>query len=555
MNKQNKNNKIYERIIEFEKCKNDFFYFCENYIFLELPGENKLFKLYKKQKELIELVQKDRDVLVLKSRQVGISTTIQAYACWLVVFFSNVHVGIISKDSAESTSFARYIMGMIDKLPKWMTPKFNKRTERSFILSNGCEIRVTPVNPVAPEKTLRGFTTTFLIIDEAAFISYIDEAWTSLVPSLSTSQKGARDAGVPYGTVILSTPNKTGGKGKWFFEKYQNAVLGKNVFKQFTIHWRDIEELANDPDWFKQQCALFDNDPRKIEQELELKFLAISGSFFDEKVMIELQKEKPKPIQVMNFYGNEAWMFKKPEKEKFYLIGVDTATEYGSDFSAISVWDYETIEQVFEFQGKLPVTDFIKVVQFTLLSYPGIVIAESNSIANQVREYFSKSEYSSMFYNERQANDKLVPGITTNAKTRPLMIDAMYSYITQFPEIVKSKRLAMELIGLIQKPNGKVEAESGERDDIVMSACFAFYVRKYDPPLNFMLRNPNSVESQHFNKIMNMNDGINIFQTEEKFNENPEKYISNLNSQILKNIKDNYDTGIINTFNFFKDNF
>jgi hypothetical protein len=63
------------------------------------------------------------------------------------------------------------------------------------------------------------------------------------------------------------------------------------------------------------------------------------------------------------------------------------------------------------------------------------------------------------------------------------MIDALYSYITQYPESVKSERLALELTALVTKTNGRVEADTGCHDDLALSTSCVFYVRKYDPPM------------------------------------------------------------------------
>jgi len=499
-----------ERLVrEFIHCKNDFIYFCSNYIKIELPGGDITLNPYNKQKELVSYIHKNKFVIVLKSRQIGISTIIQAYIAWLTVFYDNVVVGVISKDAPEATDFARHVMSMIDKLPLWMRPKFKKRTERAFILNNGCKTYATPVAPNAPEKTLRGKAVTLLIIDEAAFIKYIDDAWTAIVPALSTSQMHAKKNGVPYGTIVLSTPNKTVGVGKWFYEKYMNAVSNDGIFKDFTIYWKDIQELANDSSWYQTQCQLFDNDKRKIAQELELKFLSTSGTFFDEQTVTTLQ-EKTKdiiPIEKLKLFNGEIWVFSRSIPNRYYIIGVDTAPEHGEDRSAITVWDYETLEQVWEYQGKCKVQDFEKVVKFACAQYPGSLVIESNSYGNQIVEGINSSEYSIMMYNEKRGESKMVPGLSTNAKTRPLMIDALYSYITQFPEIVKSKRLALELTGLITKNSGKVEGESGEHDDLAMSAALAFYVRKYDPPM-MLETNKFSEISNSMNNIINMNDDI-----------------------------------------------
>ena len=479
-----------EFVVEYLRCKGDFDYFCRTYILIEVPGKDVLLKPYKKQVELIDLVEFKHYVLVLKSRQIGISTIIQAYSAWLTIFYDNAVIGIISKDGKEATDFARAIRGMIEKLPDWMKPPrgplglgFAKRTEQSFILTNGSKVFASPVNPNAPDKTLRGKAITFLVIDEAAFVHYIDTAWTSMVPALSTNQMQAKKANVPYGTVVLSTPNKTIGIGEWYFKRYQKAVSRDDIFEPFVIHWKMIPELADDPDWYKTQCALFDNDPRKIAQELELKFLPAEGSFFEPDTVEKVQDAVTTPIEKLKLFNGEVWRFANPIPGRHYIMGVDTAPEHGEDRSAVTVWDYETLEQVCEYQGKCKVLDFVKVVQVLATQYPGTIVVESNSYGNQVVEQLNNSEFSFMIYKEKRGKTTVLPGLSTNTKTRPLMIDALYSYITQYPEIVKSERLALELTGLVSKTSGKVEADTGCRDDLALATSCVMYVRKYDPPM------------------------------------------------------------------------
>jgi hypothetical protein len=478
-------------VAEYLRCKNDFHYFCANYIYIEIPGVDILLRPYNKQSELIDTIEKKKYVLVLKSRQIGISTIVQAYAAWLTVFFNNVVIGIISKDGAEATDFARVIRGMVEKLPDWMKPLggsqgrgLAKRTERSFILTNGSKVYASPVNPNAPDKTLRGKALTFLVIDEAAFVGHVEAAWTSMVPALSTNQMQARKAGIPYGTVVLSTPNKTIGIGQWYFEQYMRAISRDDIFEPFVIHWKMIPELADDPYWYDTQCKLFNYDPKKIAQELELKFLPAEGSFFEADTVEKMQNACVNPIEKLRVFNGEIWKFQEAYPNKTYMIGVDTAPEHGADKSAITVWDYQTLEQVWEYQGKCKVLDFLKVVQIAATQYRnGPIIVESNSYGNQVVEHLGQSNFSSRLYREKRGPHTIVPGLSNNAKTRPLMIDALYSYMSQYPESVRSQRLALELTGLVSKSSGKVEADTGCHDDLALSAACCMYVRKYDPPL------------------------------------------------------------------------
>jgi len=534
-------------IKEYLKCKTDFEYFCPRYIYIETPGKDISLNPYNKQVELTRSIEKFKYLIVLKSRQTGISTIVQAYITWLITFYDNVVVGIISKNGKEATHFARTVRGMIEKMPDWMKPPggargrgFQKKTEQSFILTNGSKIYAEPVNPNAPEKTLRGKAVTLLVIDEAAFVDHLETAWVSMVPALSTSQMMARKNNVPYGTVILSTPNKTVGVGQWYFKNYQKAISNEDLFKPFIIHWRSIPELVNDPLWYKTQCSMFDNDHRKIAQELELKFLPPEGSFFDAETIEAVQNSVTQPIKKFHLFNGEIWVFRDAIPGRQYIMGVDTAPEHGNDRSAITVWDYETMEQVWEYCGKCRVLDFVKVVKVAVAQYPGVVVIESNHCGNQVVEQMYNSEFSFMVYQETRGQHTKYPGLSTNVKTRPLMIDALYSYITQYPEIVKSERLALELAGLITKTNDRVEHDSGCRDDLPMSAACCMYVRKYDPPLMMSLTQQQELLTDVVS-VMDFND-IKVFNKEQI-----------TNSDIIKRVKDDSVTGFVDILSFFKE--
>ena len=172
-------------VSEYLKCKQNFEYFCRNYVYLELPGGDKKFVPYQKQLELINLIKLEKHVIVLKSRQIGISTVVRVYSAYLCIFYENVVIGIISKDGGEATDFGRGIKQIISKIPIWMKPTggpltnkgFEKSNEQSFIMSNGSKLFVATVAPIAPEKTLRGKSLCFLVIDEAAFINKLEEVW------------------------------------------------------------------------------------------------------------------------------------------------------------------------------------------------------------------------------------------------------------------------------------------------------------------------------------------------------------------------------------------
>jgi len=557
-----------QQVLEYMRCKGDPIYFITHYVYIELPGGDLLFNLYGKQREYIKTILEFNHVICLKSRQTGVSTTTQAYCAWLLLFHDNVNIGVISKDGREASRFATIVKGMVDKVPDWMKPPkgaagpgFKVANVQQFVLTNGSSMRSAVVDPKAPNKSLRGSPIGLLILDECAHIGRLQAAWESLVPTLATAQKHARSQGIPYGTILISTPNKACGDGLFFYNRYMESTsyefckkedMPEGTFKNFTVYWRDIPELADDPHWFEQQKVLFSGDEKRIAQELELQFVPTEGTFFDTKTCSIIQKNTKDivPEHVYKLFNGECWEFAKPILNRHYIIGVDVASEYGNDKSTITIWDYVTLDQVWEYQGKLPVTDFCKVVEYACATYPGTVVPEANSMGNQVAEYIDRTPYSVMLYKYWRSENNVIRGISTDIKTRPLMMNALYSYVSQYPQMIKSKRLALELIGLTMKNSGKVEADEGGFDDLAMSLAFCCYVRMHDPPLGVDMH---SLQESMFRDILNMNYAdkhSNVFNELEDVDESHQ--LDAANARLMKYAKEEMTDYTNNFFDTFK---
>lgn len=480
---------IEEQLKEFYRCRLDIEYFISTYIEIEEVGGNVNLQMHGAQKRVLKSILEKHYVIMLKSRQVGMSTIIQAYITWVCTFYKNITVGLVSKDGAEATDFAKKVMSMIKTLPPWMRPKFTKDTEQTFMLDNGCKFYSSQVNSSRPESLFRGKSVTIAVLDEAAHCPYIDEAYTGFGPTLFKAHKVAKTKNVPFSTIVISTPNKTIGIGGWFYKLWCNSQQENSLFKPEEIHWKDIPEFRDDTNWYKQQCLVLGNDLNKIRQELDMQFLSSTNSFFDADTVEDLNTVAKEPINKIRLEGELLFQYRHFNSNKFYLIGIDTATAYGEDFSAIQVIDYETCEQVAEFRSKLRVDDFCKIIEKLYTIFPrSLLIPESNACGNQVVEYFTKrASLARIYIPKKNANSKNLKrkykyGISTSAITRPLIIDSLYTYIKEKPDIIKSKRTILELIGLITKTNGRVEADVGNTDDLAMAFAFCTYVRMYDPP-------------------------------------------------------------------------
>ena len=509
---------------EWTKCKNNCEYFITNYVKIPTPGGDELFKLYEPQKDVLNTMVNDHYIVTLKSRQVGMSTLAQGFITWSVTFFENVIVGVLSRSGDEASDFNRKITNMIDSLPEWMKPEYKKRTEQTFILENGCASYSTGVNPANPSSVFRGKSLSILILDEAAFVVNIQDAFTSCGPSLVKAQKSARECGNPYATFIISTPNRTSGTGKFYFDMWQRANSGESIYKPVVLKWNMIKEFADDPNWYKTQCEILNNVEWRIAQELNCEFISGGDAFLPSKTIKDLQAAETEAIRDVNLDGAVLTQWKDIDRDRFYLIGVDTASAFGTDSSTIEVIDYIDCEQVAELKFKGRVDEFCPIIAKVATMYPNhLIIPEANSFGNQVCEYLTRRSDNFNLYQTKERTPVLNSkarnkpkyryGIYTNPKNRPLIMDALYTALTENPACIKSRNAILELIGLVNDKHGKVQAEEGEHDDLSMALAFCFYVREYDPPtgLRSILNSKEMLEDTM--QIVGWNDNGNGLNT------------------------------------------
>ena len=119
-------------------------YFINNYSKITHPIEGLIpFKLYNFQKEAVKNFQDYRFNIILKARQLGLSTTVAAYVCWLMVFHREKNILVVATKQQTATNLVRKVKAIHKYLPRWVrqvaTITVDNRT--SFELSNGSQVK------------------------------------------------------------------------------------------------------------------------------------------------------------------------------------------------------------------------------------------------------------------------------------------------------------------------------------------------------------------------------------------------------------------------------
>jgi intein/homing endonuclease len=159
------------------------------------------FRLFPRQREIITAYEKNRFNIVTKPRQAGVSTTTAAYMSVKVGFADSdnpENILIIANKQELAFEFLAKIKDFLNQLPRWVwgheyygNPK--NESKSIFLTDSKKEIKLpngSRVKAVATSKdALRGFTPTFLIMDEAAYIDNGAEVFGAALTALGCLTK------------------------------------------------------------------------------------------------------------------------------------------------------------------------------------------------------------------------------------------------------------------------------------------------------------------------------------------------------------------------------
>lgn len=462
---------------EYSRCARDPVYFMKKYVKIQHPNRGTLpFLTFPFQDTSLSDFVKYRENIILKSRQMGITTLVAAYSLWLMTFHTDKEILCLSITQETSKAIVTKVRFANDNLPSWLKVPSVEDNRLSLKLKNGSQIKAASSAGTAG----RSSALSLLIIDEAAFIDGVEEIWLSAQPTLSTGGK----------VIILSTPN---GVGNFFHKMWTEAEQGLNKLNRISLPWHLHPE--RDQTWRDEQTKL--SGVKGSAQECDCEFSTSGNTVIEIPVLEWYTKNQVREPLEKRGIDRGYWIYDYPKAGRTYMVSADVSRGDASDFSAAQILDIETMEQVAEYKGKLPTKDFATALMTMATEFNNaLLVVENANVGWAVIQEILDKNYSNLFYSsadlqyvdvEEQmtnkinaAERKMVPGFTTSNKTRPLIISKLESYFRNKEVIVHSNRLIEELSVFIWKASGvssKAEAMSGYNDDLVMAMGIALWIR------------------------------------------------------------------------------
>ena len=128
-----------EMIREIVKSGKDPVYFINNYAKISHPMRGLIpFRTYPFQDDLLRNFNDHRFNVILKARQLGISTITAAYVVWMMMFHRDKNILVMATKFGTAANLVKKVKQVIRNMPPWLlvaTISVDNRT--SFELTNG----------------------------------------------------------------------------------------------------------------------------------------------------------------------------------------------------------------------------------------------------------------------------------------------------------------------------------------------------------------------------------------------------------------------------------
>lgn len=460
---------------EYKKCALDPAYFLRKYAIIQHPLRGKIhFDLYDFQEDTIHNFESHQYVVVLKARQIGLSTLVAGYALWKMLFNNDFNILVIATKQDTAKNLVTKIRIMHQNLPVWLRGNCTEDNKLSLSFANGSQVKAVASSLDAG----RSEALSLLILDEAAFIENADVIWTAAQATLSTGG----DA------IVLSTPN---GMGNFFHQVWIGSQAEENGFFPTFLDWKVHPD--RDEEWRAEQDKKL--GPMGARQEHDADFVA-SGNTVIDGDLIEFYRETYQRDPVgKRAFDNNLWVWEYAQSNHNYLIVADVARGDAADKSAFHVIDLESVRQVAEYKGVIGTKEYGAMLVAIATEYnDGLLIIENSNIGWAVLQEVIDRQYKNLFYMEddwrfvdtqlpsqrlnrrMHQENKRVPGFTTSTRTRPLIISRLNEYMMDNSVEIYSTRTFDELEVFIWN-GSKPEAMDGYNDDLVMALSIGLWVR------------------------------------------------------------------------------
>lgn len=453
-----------EQIAEYVKCIKDPVYFIRTYVKINSLDRGIIpFEMWQWQEELVRAYAEERYVITKIGRQSGKTQTTSAYLLWCVLFNPNYTAAILANKHSTAIEIVERIKLSYLELPVWMQQGVTSWNRTSIELENGSRIISNSTSPAA----IRGYSINCLFLDEFAIVpnQIQEEFWNAVFPTISS--------GTTTKVFIASTPK---GLNK-FYKIWDEAERKKNGFKNIDVHWTEIP--GREGTWREDMIAKLGE--WGFNQEFNTEFLGSSMTLISGSKLGMLVDRDPIQTTQDGFK-----FFEAANRDRSYMMVVDTAHGGGLDYSAFVIFDVSEVPYrvVATFRNNSVHTIvYPKYIMEAATYYNNChILVETNDLGSQIVDILHHDmEYENLITTAVRTKQheitggfgvKAQMGVRTTKTVKRLGCSTFKSMVETDQIVLSDFDIRAELARFALNKVGSYEAEDGH-DDLTM-CCVLF---------------------------------------------------------------------------------
>lgn len=473
------------------------------------------FELFDYQEEALSVFRENRYVIVLKARQLGLTTLAMAYALWMLIFRPGSNIIMVSRSQTAADKALELIDFMWSFLPPWIQDRGpalenDAAKHHSYKFNDGMVSRITSY--AATRTVAAGQTATLVLWDEAALAEYQEDALRTLIPTT--------DAG---GSMIVFSTARGG--HNTFARVYRAAERGENEFRTLFYPWHvsrfmnpKIDEGEIDYSLYESKKRAMSSEPwlfyAEYPSDADEAFRQSGRSRFSSLPPTEEFEEFTLRGRIVSSEFAGYKFVEDPEGPLFMqesalngtppgvkcVVSVDPSSGSGGDYTAFSIgwansdgipervayWHSNTTEPT-EYSY-----DVMRIGYFFSNDNgrPALVAVEKqggfgDTVIHVLRGEGYPNLYVYRYTGHRKYKTEQTFGFPMTPTRRQLVIDTLAKWL-DFDNgnvmIGIDRSLRRELGAFVVRHDGKVAADVGMNDDLVMSTAIWAYVVEENMP-------------------------------------------------------------------------
>ena len=444
--------------------------------------------------------------IVLKGRQMGLSTFATARVFWKSYFNPYNKSVVMAHDSATSDALFTMSRNTISNMNEEFRPVFKKSNAKEILFDhNDSGYRLYTAG--SPEAG-RGTTPTIAHLSEVAFWTHDEKILAGLFQGISEAD----------GTEVIleSTAN---GVGNEFHRLWKGAVNGENDYLPIFVPWFLMPEYRRtvlEPEAFSETLT---EDEIKIQEQYDLDLeqiywrrlkIAEGGlSKFRQEYPLtpeeafqtsganvfnveKLQSLVPSAVLKRQIFSHDSCtfedfnegdleIFKYPKFDHNFVIGADCALGVGQDSSACVVMNSDNEVVALYRSNRIDPTQYGDLLFYLGRYYNNALLAvESNSLGIATLNRLKQMNYVNLYHQTKVANVSNEEGTRlgwrTTQATKPMIIAHLKNAIENDDVNLASPRIIQECMDYVADANGRTNAIIGSHDDTVIATAIALEV-------------------------------------------------------------------------------